>query len=220
MSPDTIVPTSTQGTQAWDRYAYVNNSPLKFIDATGHDGIPFGVWNSISSNISVQALNYPSQSILSAILSGAISGALGGSEGGLAGGIIGGVVGAIAGYAAEQVITQTRTDLEAVSTLMDAVGDSNSTEIGVGGDGECSCSDFYFQTTVYEMHDPRTGDITGYTEGYTTAYANIDGEWIPYTITSSEAMNIIRQQFYNADQVFPDVIIYEYESEPDPDTMY
>jgi RHS repeat-associated protein len=36
-SPDSIVPTSTQGTQAWDRYAYVNNNPVVYFDATGHD---------------------------------------------------------------------------------------------------------------------------------------------------------------------------------------
>jgi len=34
--PDTIVPTSTQGTQAWDRYAFVNNNPVRFNDPTGH----------------------------------------------------------------------------------------------------------------------------------------------------------------------------------------
>jgi len=40
-SPDTIVPTGTQGTQAWDRYAYVNNNPVRYNDPTGHciDGI-------------------------------------------------------------------------------------------------------------------------------------------------------------------------------------
>lgn len=32
---DTIVPLM-QGTQAWDRYAYVNNNPLRYIDPTGH----------------------------------------------------------------------------------------------------------------------------------------------------------------------------------------
>ena len=37
MSPDTIVPTSTQGTQAWDRYAFVNNNPVRYTDPTGHE---------------------------------------------------------------------------------------------------------------------------------------------------------------------------------------
>jgi RHS repeat-associated protein len=36
-SPDSIVPTSTQGTQAWDRYAFVNNNPVRYNDPTGHD---------------------------------------------------------------------------------------------------------------------------------------------------------------------------------------
>jgi len=34
-SPDTMIP-STQGTQAWDRYAYVNNNPVRYNDPTGH----------------------------------------------------------------------------------------------------------------------------------------------------------------------------------------
>jgi RHS repeat-associated protein len=33
---DTIVPTSTQGTQAWDRYAFVNNNPVRYTDPSGH----------------------------------------------------------------------------------------------------------------------------------------------------------------------------------------
>ena len=37
-SPDTIVPTGTQGTQAWDRYAFVNNNPVRYNDPTGHYG--------------------------------------------------------------------------------------------------------------------------------------------------------------------------------------
>jgi hypothetical protein len=31
------VPVASQGVQAWDRYAYVNNNPLKYNDPTGHD---------------------------------------------------------------------------------------------------------------------------------------------------------------------------------------
>jgi RHS repeat-associated protein len=35
-SPDTIIPKQSQGVQAWDRYAYVNNSPINYTDPTGH----------------------------------------------------------------------------------------------------------------------------------------------------------------------------------------
>jgi RHS repeat-associated protein len=35
VSPDTIIP-QQQGSQAWDRYAYVNNSPVRFTDPSGH----------------------------------------------------------------------------------------------------------------------------------------------------------------------------------------
>jgi len=41
-SADTLIPEQTQGTQAWDRYAYANNNPLFFVDPTGHDGVPWG----------------------------------------------------------------------------------------------------------------------------------------------------------------------------------
>ncbi len=34
---DTLIPEASQGVQAWDRYAYVNNSPLNYIDPTGRD---------------------------------------------------------------------------------------------------------------------------------------------------------------------------------------
>jgi RHS repeat-associated protein len=36
LSPDSIIPTQTQGTQAWDRYAFVNNNPVRYNDPTGH----------------------------------------------------------------------------------------------------------------------------------------------------------------------------------------
>jgi hypothetical protein len=33
---DSIIPLQTQGVQAWDRYAYVNNNPLRYTDPSGH----------------------------------------------------------------------------------------------------------------------------------------------------------------------------------------
>jgi RHS repeat-associated protein len=35
-SPDSIVPLASQGVQAWDRYAYVNNNPVRYNDPSGH----------------------------------------------------------------------------------------------------------------------------------------------------------------------------------------
>jgi RHS repeat-associated protein len=35
-SADTIIPVQSQGTQAWDRYAFVNNNPVRYTDPTGH----------------------------------------------------------------------------------------------------------------------------------------------------------------------------------------
>jgi RHS repeat-associated protein len=39
--PDTIIPGQSQGVQAWDRFAYSNNNPVKYVDPSGHciDGI-------------------------------------------------------------------------------------------------------------------------------------------------------------------------------------
>jgi RHS repeat-associated protein len=36
IQPDSIVPLESQGVQAWDRYAYANNNPVRFNDPSGH----------------------------------------------------------------------------------------------------------------------------------------------------------------------------------------
>jgi RHS repeat-associated protein len=44
VSADTIVP-GTGNPQAWDRYAYVNNNPLRYIDPSGHVPLIDGVYS-------------------------------------------------------------------------------------------------------------------------------------------------------------------------------
>jgi RHS repeat-associated protein len=36
IQPDWIIPEDAQGVQAWDRYAYTNNNPVRYNDPTGH----------------------------------------------------------------------------------------------------------------------------------------------------------------------------------------
>jgi hypothetical protein len=43
--PDSIVPLAAQGTQAWDRYAYANNNPVRYTDSSGH-GVDCGIGES------------------------------------------------------------------------------------------------------------------------------------------------------------------------------
>ena len=43
ISPDSIVPLASQGVQAWDRYAYTNNNPVRYTDPSGHCIICIGV---------------------------------------------------------------------------------------------------------------------------------------------------------------------------------
>ncbi len=53
ISPDAIVP-SPQNPQSLNRYSYVLNNPLKYIDPTGHDGTDGGVLGGTSSDPNIQ----------------------------------------------------------------------------------------------------------------------------------------------------------------------
>jgi RHS repeat-associated protein len=34
--PDSLIPEQSQGAQAWDRFGYANNNPVRYTDPTGH----------------------------------------------------------------------------------------------------------------------------------------------------------------------------------------
>jgi RHS repeat-associated protein len=56
ISPDTIVPTSTQGVQAWDRYAYANNNPVRYNDPSGH--CIFGIDTAVCIMVAIAAVTF------------------------------------------------------------------------------------------------------------------------------------------------------------------
>jgi hypothetical protein len=58
---DTVIPTETQGTQAWDRYAYVNNNPIINQDPSGHwleSALDIGFLLYDIGDIAVNGLNW------------------------------------------------------------------------------------------------------------------------------------------------------------------
>jgi RHS repeat-associated protein len=63
--PDIVIPISIQGIQAFDRYAYVNNSPANYYDPTGHracDDEVNGVCISWSANYVLKELHIEAES--------------------------------------------------------------------------------------------------------------------------------------------------------------
>lgn len=65
--PDTIVPEQIQGVQAWDRYAYASNNPVRYNDPTGHWG--FDLSATVNSIISTRITN-PVNTVLNILNTG------------------------------------------------------------------------------------------------------------------------------------------------------
>jgi RHS repeat-associated protein len=64
---DSIIPEQSQGTQAWDRYAYANNNSVRYNDPTGHWG--FDLSAIVNSIVSINFTN-PVNRVLSMANSG------------------------------------------------------------------------------------------------------------------------------------------------------
>jgi RHS repeat-associated protein len=123
IQPDSIVPLATQGVQAWDRYAYTNNNPVRYNDPTGHcptclvgaviggvvGGVGYGIYSAYTGNFNGWHL----------------AAAIGG--GALAGALIGSAVGAPA--AAEVAATTVATVTGGGAAVLEATGGDPSDEI-------------------------------------------------------------------------------------------
>jgi RHS repeat-associated protein len=209
---DSIVPGGVQGL---DRYAYANNSPLVYIDPSGHDYVPSGdgsAWNSIQADLNWQVTN-PNGVLNVTAEQGALKGAaIVGIIGGVAGGIlsspsgpfaplgsvwgiavgttIGGVAGAVVGYVIDQATEAPQEDVAAIASLMDLAAANASYEI----------VDYYFETEYTYITDPDTG--AGRTPTKITTFYVFDensNKWLSYQFQSEKGLNIILDTFKNYD---------------------
>lgn len=105
IQPDTVVP-DAKNLQTYNRYTYVNNNPLKYIDPTGHS---FWSWfkklfaafiGAFLAVVTGFALAPLSIGIWAGVIAGAVGGLVSGAiTGGLKGALLGGLFGAIGGLA-------------------------------------------------------------------------------------------------------------------------
>jgi RHS repeat-associated protein len=121
---DTIIPEQSQGVQAWDRFAYVNNNPVRYNDPTGHCpvcGAAIGATvGALAGAVFYTAYNHKAFDVgeyRTAVLAGAA-----------AGGLIGSGIGIIAAPQATAVAVQTAISVISAGTAATVTGGSYITQ--------------------------------------------------------------------------------------------
>jgi RHS repeat-associated protein len=127
ISPDSIVPTSIQGLQAYDRYGYVSNNPIQYNDPTGHFaflataaigaavGFTVSYGTQVYRNMNEEKMsltdaldfsNIDKQDLIVATVGGAVAGATMGIASGIVGSVIYGssLAGGMVAFAGEYVV--------------------------------------------------------------------------------------------------------------------
>ena len=196
-----------------DRYAYANNSPLVYIDPSGHDYVPSGdgsAWNSIQADLNWQVTNPNGVLNVTAEQSALKGAAIVGIIGGVAGGIlssptgpfaplgavwgivigttIGSVAGAVVGYVIDQATEAPQEDVDSVASLMDLASANASSDIVA----------YYFETEYTYVKDLDTG--AGRTPTKTITFYVFDeknNKWLSYQFQSEVGLKIVQDTFKN-----------------------
>jgi RHS repeat-associated protein len=133
VQPDTIVPLESQGVQAWDRYAYANNNPVRYNDPTGHCLILCTALIGGAVGAIVGAVGYTAYTAISGTEFNTSHMLLAAGGGAAAGALIGTGVGIAAGMSSAAATTAAVTGggaaTTATTTVLNATGGDPSDEI-------------------------------------------------------------------------------------------
>jgi RHS repeat-associated protein len=130
---DTIIPAQSQGTQAWDRYAGMNNNPVRYTDPSGHwVNVAIGAGIGLVAGVALYTLNVARTNNGSLDKWNLGEAALVGATGFVAGALIGTGVGTTAGVAA---LTNAVTLAPGAAAMVSTTVASAGVGIAAGGGG-------------------------------------------------------------------------------------
>ena len=179
LSPDTTIPQS-QGTQAYDRYAYVNNNPIKLVDINGHE--------AYNVTFDSKALNY-----FNALFAIEITAAQERRNNAM---IVGGIIGAGLGVLAGGLCLVGAIYCSAFAAVVGAVAGAG---IGYLAGGGSYASDL--ENTVNQINlGVSTAQLNGDTDPSVFFYSADDGYYVrlpdgTYLQVSEDVFNTLKQVY-------------------------